>query len=411
MLVYLINIALIVIWALIFNIGKKTKLKKFIFVGICFLQMFLISAYRYRVGNDYSMYAVGFIKMSMSGFTEMSYEDWEIGYVLFNKIIGVFTDNPAVFVWISSLVIFIGPAYLVARYSSNPFVSMFMYVNLYLFYLDMNFIRQAFAMSIMCFAYGFLVNRKFWRFLLLVAIAATFHLTVIYMIPVFLVCLIPVSSRSHILYLFGLLFYYILSDGMLKILLSKFHTEYSNSEFIEKGVYFYYCFFPLLLCLGIVAISYFVKEKSRVLNVLIHLTLMMGFWQIVMTKHSLFERFSYYTMIFVVLAVPEALNAFRKQLTENYTEKFLKDSDKDNENADGSKSRSVVSKAKRQASSIVAMTTVAILLLAFVYNMIGLIVPKRGVHGVLPYQLQSSVELNLPSIDDFFKGWQNIDSE
>ena len=404
MLVYLINIALIVIWALIFNIGKKTKLKKFIFVGICFLQMFLISAYRYRVGNDYSMYAVGFFKMSIAGFGEMSYEDWEIGYILLNKVIGYFTADPAVFIWISSLLVLIGPAYLIARYSINPFTSIFLYVNLYLFYLDMNFIRQAIAMSIICFAYGFLVNKKFWRFLLLVAIAATFHLTVIYMIPVFIVCLIPVSSRSHILYLFGLLFYYILSDGMLKILLSKFHTEYSNSEFIEKGVYFYYCFFPLLLCLGMVAISYFVKEKSRTLNVLIHLTLMMGFWQIVMTKHSLFERFSYYTMIFVVLAVPEALNSFRKQLTENFTEKCSKDTEKDNENADGSKSRPVASKAKRQASSIVALTTVAILLLAFVYNMIGLIVPKRGVHGVLPYQLQNRIQYELPSIDSFFKG-------
>ena len=406
MLVYLINIALIVIWALIFNIGKKTKLKKFIFVGICFVQLFLISAYRYRVGNDYSMYAVGFFKMSLSGFGEMNYEDWEIGFILLNKVIGIFTADPAVFIWISSLLIMIGPAYLIARYSANSFISVFMYVNLYLFYLDMNFIRQAIAMSIVCFAYGFLVNRKFWRFLLLVAIAATFHLTVIYMIPVFLVCLIPVSSRSHILYLFGLLFYYILSDGMLKILLSKFHTEYSNTDFIEKGVFFYYSFFPLLLCLGMVAISYFVKEKSRTLNVLIHLTLMMGFWQIVMTKHSLFERFSYYTMIFVVLAIPEALNAFRKQLTENYTEKFSK-VDKNNENTDGSKSRTVVSKAKRQASSIVAMTATAILLLAFVYNMIGLIVPKKGVHGVLPYQLQNSVGIDLPSIDSFSKGEQN----
>lgn len=130
-----------------------------------------------------------------------------------------------------------------------------------------------------------------------------------------------------------------------------------------------------------------------------------------MTKHSLFERFSYYTMIFVVLAVPEALNAFRTQLTENFNEKFSKITYKNGENTDGSMSRTFASKAKRQASSIVAMTTIAILLLAFVYNMVGLIVPKRGVHGVLPYQLQSSVEFDLPSIDDFFKGWQNTDSE
>lgn len=405
MLVYLINIALTVIWALIFNIGKQTKLKKILYVGICFLQMFLISAFRFRVGNDYSFYAASFFKMAVSGFSDMSYEDWEIGFILLNKVIGVFTAKPSVFIMITSFLVLIGPAYLIARYSVNPFISVFLYVNLYLFYLDMNFIRQAIAMSIICFAYGFLVEKKFWRFLLIVLLAATFHLTVLYMIPVFIVCLIPVSSRSHLLYLFGLLFYYILSDGMLKILLSKFHTEYSDTEFIEKGTYFYYCFFPLMICLGMVALSYFVKEKSRTLNVLIHLTLMMGFWQIVMTKHSLFERFSYYTMLFVVLAVPEGLKAFKKQLTENYTEKLSADIiSKNGEKTDGSKSKSVVSKARKQASSIIGITVAAILLFAFVYNMIGLIVPKNGVHGVLPYQLQSSVGFELPSIDSFFKG-------
>lgn len=400
MLVYLINIVLIVIWASIFCTGKKTKYKKILFVGICFLQMFLISACRYRVGKDYSAYAVGFFKMAVSGFSDMSYEDWEIGYILLNKVIGVFTAKPSVFIMITSFLVLIGPAYLIARYSVNPFISIFLYVNLYLFYLDMNFIRQAIAMSIMCFAYGFLVDKKFWRFLLFVILAATFHLTVIYMIPVFIVCLIPVSSRSHLLYLFGLLFYYILSDGVLKILLSKFHSEYSDTEFIEKGIYFYYCFFPLMICLGMVALSYFVKEKNRTLNVLIHLTLMMGFWQIVMTKHSLFERFSYYTMLFVVLAVPEGLKAFKNRLEECYTEQYSREQ-KDSENTDSAESRTVAVKAKEQASSLVAVIVAGILILAFVYNMIGLIVPENGVHGVLPYQMQDGVEL--PSIDSFFK--------
>ena len=143
MLVYLINILLIIVWALILCTGKQSAMKKVLYVAVCFIQLYLISAYRYRVGADYSMYAVGFFKMSISGFSEMSYEDWEIGFILLNKVIGYFTAQPGVFVMITSLIILIGPAYLIARYSINPFVSIFLYVNLYLFYLDMNYIRQA----------------------------------------------------------------------------------------------------------------------------------------------------------------------------------------------------------------------------------------------------------------------------
>lgn len=398
MLVYLINIFLIMVWALIFCTGKRTRLKKTMFVGICFAQCFLISAYRYGIGADYSQYAVGFFSMARDGFSVMSYEDWEIGYILLNKIIGIFTAQPSVFIMVTSFIILTGPAYLVLRYSVNPFMSVFLYVNLYLFYLDMNYLRQAIAMSILCFAYGFLRDKRFWRFLLIVAVAACFHLTVLYMIPVYLVSLLKVNTRSMTLYLFGLLFYYILSDGVLNIILSKFHTEYSGSIFIESGIYFYYAFFPLLICAGMVALSYFAKNKSRSLELLMHLTLMMGFWQIVMTKHALFERFSYYTMLFVVLAIPEAINAFRDQLKINLREKYTKAyKGKDNDE----NSRVAVRIADGKTAVAVALVTAGVLLLAFAYNMMGLIIPENGVHGVLPYQLQGGSQI--PSIDSLFK--------
>lgn len=399
MLVYLINIFLIIVWALIFCTGKRTRLKKWLYVGICFAQLYLISAYRYGIGADYSQYAIGFFNMSRDGFSNMQYKDWEIGYVLLNKIIGISTAQPATFVMISSLFPLIGPAYLIGKYSSNPFMSVFLYVNFYLFYLDMNYIRQAIAMSIICFAFGFLRDKKFWRFLLIVAIAACFHLTVLYMIPVYFVGMLKVNTRSLLLYLFGLLFYYILSDGLLSIILANFHNEYSGSVFIESGVYFFYAFFPLLLCAGMIALSYFVKEKSRTLELLIHLTLMMGFWQIVMTKHALFERFSYYTMLFVILAVPEAFNAFKKQLKTVMKEKYTKAynaKSKDQEDY-----RVAVRRADGRTALITTLVTVGVLVLAFAYNMMGLIVPDKGVHGVLPYQMQNGYEL--PSIDHWFK--------
>lgn len=397
MLVYLLNIFAVCVWAMIFCTGKKSVLKRTIFIVLCFVQCVAIAGCRFRVGGDYSMYASGFFSMAQSGFSSMSYEDWEIGYVLLNKIIAIFSVKPAVFVMVTSILSLIGPFFLIWRHSVNPFMSVFLYLNMYLFYMDMNFIRQAIAMSILCFAYGFLKDKKFWRFLLFVAIAATFHMTVLYMIPVFLVALLKISPQSMTLYLFGLLFYYILSDGVLNILLSKFHTEYAGSVFIESGVYFYYAFFPLLLCAAMVVLSFYLKEMPRSLHVLMHMTLMMGFWQIVMTKHSIFERFSYYTMIFVVLAVPEAIKAFKGQLRENLKAKYLRQM---GEEAEGS--RALARKVYDKSVMIVALVSVAVCILALAYNMMGLIVPGRGVHSVLPYQTQNRMEI--PDIDKFFKG-------
>lgn len=397
MLVYLVNIFLIIVWALIFRIGKKTKLKQVLFVAVCFLQCILISAVRFRVGYDYSMYASGFFSMVVDGFSKMSYEDWEIGYIFLNKIVGLFSAWPGAIMVVTSVISMVGPAYLIARYSKNPFLSVFLYVNLYLFYLDMNFIRQAIAMSILCFAYGFLRDKKFWRFLLLVIIASSFHFTALYMIPVYFVCLLRINSRTMLLYLFGLFYYYLLSDGLLKFVLSRFHSEYAGSQFIRQGIAPYYTAVPLIVTLAMVVAAYYVKDKTRNFEVLIHCTLMMGFWQVISTKHSLFERFSYYTLIFAVLAVPEAISAFRSQLKTSLKTKYVLAA----QSGEG-KIRSAVRMAKRKTSAAVISVVAAIVVFAFAHNMLGLIVPPKGAHGVLPYQTRYGIDI--PSIDSFFKG-------
>lgn len=397
MLVYLVNIFLIIVWALIFRIGKKTKLKQVLFVAVCFLQCILISAVRFRVGYDYSMYASGFFSMVVDGFSKMSYEDWEIGYILLNKIVGLFSAWPGTIMVVTSVISMVGPAYLIARYSKDPFLSVFLYVNFYLFYLDMNFIRQAIAMSILCFAYGFLRDKKFWRFLLLVIIASSFHFTALYMIPVYFVCLLRINSRTMLLYLFGLFYYYLLSDGLLKFVLSRFHSEYAGSQFIKQGITPFYTAVPLIVTLAMIVAAYYVKDKTRTFEVLIHCTLMMGFWQVISTKHSLFERFSYYTMLFMVLAVPEAISAFRSQLKTSLKAKYVLAA----QGGEG-KIRSAVRMAKRKTSAAVISVVAVIVVFAFAHNMLGLIVPPKGAHGVLPYQTRYGIDI--PSIDSFFKG-------
>lgn len=399
MLVYLLNIFLIIVWALIFRIGKKSRIKDIVYVIICFCQLFLISAYRNGVGFDYNQYVTGFFKMSYEGFTSLKHEDWEIGYVLLNKLLGRFTAAPRPIIVITSFISLIGPCYLIARHSKNTFISVFLYVNLYLFYLDMNFIRQAIAMSILCFAYDFLRDKKFWRFLLVVGIAAMFHFTVLYMVAVYLVCLLKINSRTYLLYLFGLFYYFMLTDGILNYVLPRFHSEYLGSVFIIGGVSIYYGLFIVLLSVLMVLLSYYLKNISRTMEIMIHLTLMTGFWQLTMTKHALAERFSYFTMLFMVLAVPEAIEAFKSQLRTNLREKYLETVE---ENASEKKKRAAKVTNRKKVTAAVACVTISVLILAFAHNMLGLIVPDEGAHGVLPYK--SSLGVYIPDIDSFFKG-------
>ena len=397
MLVYLLNIFLIIVWALVFRIGKRSRIKDILFVVICFCQMFLISAYRFDVGYDYGMYASGFFWMSVDGFSNMSYEDWEIGFILINKLLGQFTAEPGAIMILTSFLALLGPGYMIARYSKNPFISVFLYLNFNLFYFDMNFIRQAIAMSVLCFAYGFLRDKKFWRFLLLALIAVSFHFSAAYIIAVYFVSLLKINSRTFLLYLFGLFYYYMLSDGLLNFVLSRFHTEYLGSRFIKYGVYVQYAVFPLILALAMVFLAYYVRNMPRTLELMIHLTLISAFWQVVMTKHALFERFSYYTMIYMIIGIPEAIYAFKGEFRLRLKEKCA-----EQWRGNGKKQSHIAAGSKRKTALAVSCVTLLLLVTSFVYNMYGLIDLGRGPHGVLPYNTR--LDIDIPNIDSFFKG-------
>ena len=371
--------------------------KRNVFIVLCFCQCLIISAVRYDVGLDYQMYAIGFKSMAASGFSSMTYEDWEIGYILLNKIVGLLTRDVNVMMFITSALALAGPFYMIWRYSKNPFMSVFLFLNTYLFYLDMNFIRQGIAMSIMCFAYGFLQDRKMWRYILLIAIAATFHLPVIYLIPVYFFTYIKLNLKTMPIYAAAVIIYFVASDAVLNVVLSHFHQEYLGSRFIRLGLAKYYAIIPLILCIALVALVFYMDfDLPKHMNVLTHLMLMMGFWQIAMTKHSLFERFSYYTMPFMLIAIPEAVHIFKDKFSERTMEalanKFQDDSDGLQE---------AQTKAKKKLEIIVLAVDAVVLIAMFAYNLMGLIIPERGAHGALPYN--NIFGLDLPNIDGWFK--------
>ena len=427
MFVYLINIVLICVYALVFLRRKSANLKrnKIIFLVLCFVQCAVISAFRYDVGVDFIQYSNGFRKMAQSGFSNLTYYDWEIGYILLNKIIGLFTNNPTVLMAITTVMCLAGPFYLILRYSKNYFMSVFLFVNTFLFYLEMNFIRQGIAMSIMCFAYGFMKNCEigkgknllksldFWLFILFTTVAATFHFAVFYLIPVLFVSFIKINWKTLPIYAVGLIIYYVFSDKVLKLVLSHFHQEYADSRFIKYGVSFKYAIIPLIICVAMVGLAFYLNFKmSRSLNLLMHLTLMMGFWQIVMTKHALFERFSYYTMIYIIIAIPEAIYAFKEKLLEDKKKKAeaiesqpetvtVQEKPHKKKLWGVKGTHSVADGGEKTVSRIIVAVNAAVCVLILAYNLYGLIVPINGAHGVLPYQ--SVFNVNIPNIDGWFK--------
>ena len=80
-------------------------------------------------------------------------------------------------------------AYTLYKYSENFFFSMFLFIAMMHFVWMMNGMRQFIAVSILFAATGLLVERKFLKYLIVVLLASTIHITALIMIPVYFIAI------------------------------------------------------------------------------------------------------------------------------------------------------------------------------------------------------------------------------
>ncbi len=306
LLFYTISNALILLWAALLCFHKPSKSKNLVFVLLAFSQLFLISAFRYDIGFDYQMYAIGFRNMTETGFGTLTYKDWETGFILFTKVLGLIPGMD--YQWymiVLSFIAILPAAIFIYKNSEVPWISTVLYVNIFMFFMTMNFLRQMIAVSIVMLAWYFMKKNKFFIFALLIIFASFFHQTVLVMLPVYFLVKMKPCVRELLIYGFILLWFYTASSNVFDLITSFFHEEYRDSVFIQQGVSFVYAIFPVFI-----TIAAFVLIKTETINLtnenkyLTNLTFIGTLMMVTMSKHSIIERLSYYFIIFMILLVP-----------------------------------------------------------------------------------------------------------
>lgn len=366
MVIYIINQILILQWAVFLCVFHPTKRKTLLFLFLSFSQMFLLSLFRLNIGYDFQMYVEGFYRMAVSSFSELSYFDWEIGFVLFTKLVAFFTKEHTVYLGIISAFCLGSVAWFIYKHSKIPWLSAILYINLYFFYLSMNFLRQAIAISITLFAWQYLKGRRFLPFAVIVGIAALFHSTALILIPVYFLVKIKPTLRLLLLYGYGLLFFFISSEGFIDLLTDFFHQEYKNSALLQGLSWAY-----LLLPLGVLAAGWVYKDfminSDSDSQALIHFAVLTCFLMTLMARHAILERLSYYSYIYLLLFIPDVLIAFTNAM--NNRRKAL-----------GKYDTAGLSKCNKRTF---ALSLLAALAATYVFHAYGML---EGVHGVFPYK-------------------------
>lgn len=195
--IFIVNIVLDILWAWIFlymnnnsrTEERKRKNKK-IFCVLASLQWILISGLRAEwVGNDTINYLDNFMRHKdlpwetvFSNFPKYySIEGdptqyFEPGFVLFERIVGIFTDSGVVYNFVVATIFMSAFGRFIYKNSTDPFISYMIYAGFLYFMFSLTGYRQVLsvAIGILC-GYEYIKTRKFFKFLICVLLGAMFH--------------------------------------------------------------------------------------------------------------------------------------------------------------------------------------------------------------------------------------------
>jgi hypothetical protein len=91
---------------------------------------------------------------------------------IFTRLVG---DNFKLYTTVFVFPYMAAVSFLIYKYSNRPWLSYIVFVSLHYFEISYTLMRQVLAMSVLCVALHFLIEKKYGRFLLLVLVASSFH--------------------------------------------------------------------------------------------------------------------------------------------------------------------------------------------------------------------------------------------
>lgn len=280
-----------------------------LFVFLSGLPLFLVSAFRYRLGTDYMFtYVPQFYRILFNDKNHYSF-----GFYLINKLVILFTQDPT-WLFILCAAIFIYFVYnSIYKNSPYPVLSIVLLLVTGHFFLYLNLMRQYVAMAILLFSIQYVVNRKMMHFIICILIASSIHLSALVFIPVYFFGKVKFDiKKSVILVVLGSafalsitsLFSYFLKFSEYQAYIGSIYDTHQKSHIllVENIIFF------VLFCCIYYKSKY--KEKlylyMNIQTIAVLLTVLIG-------RLPLVDRVCYYYTFIQIISIPFALKEVKSQ--------------------------------------------------------------------------------------------------
>ena len=321
MFVYFICIAVILIIYSLLNIYSRNHTfdkKKYFLIIVGFILIFLSTFRANTVSSDLSLYLnifdstkdisifdiiINSLSLDHLFMTEVYNGTYEVGYVLFNKLIYTFFDIDIAFKFFSSLFINITILWFIYKQSNNELLSVILYICFGYYLQSFIIIRQYMALCLLIISLHYLLNNDNKKYFILIFLAFLFHKTSICFIILYFLKKYwnYIYKKSN--YLIGfIIILFIISPPIIYFLINKFYPYYSDIMIIGEGIKL---FFVLLIILFLPFFFKRITFKSlQKFNIFFILCAIGVIIQLFTYHFSLLNRLAIYFQFYFIIFIP-----------------------------------------------------------------------------------------------------------
>ena len=199
---YLLNFFISSLFLYLSEKNNKSKIKHYFFLVIALLTPSFLAGFRdYSNVNDVLLYGNYWFERAVSYNSLYEYiikaNEYGIGagYAFVNYVASRISTSPHFFYFLYELLLLIVLYAGLKPYRKNLNIAYAFLIFLFCYYnSSLNILRQIGAIVLILYSYQFIVNSKFWKFLMAVTVASTFHNSAIVAIVIY-PCYIAINSR------------------------------------------------------------------------------------------------------------------------------------------------------------------------------------------------------------------------
>lgn len=315
----LLILAILIFRLISLKFKKNGEIFFFVLSAICVVAFQGLRSY--FVGTDTQVYINSFIEIgkhiSLKSGLGITYQNFEIGFIVFNKILFMLHVNERLFLIIVSAIVQLPIFYTIYKYSDSPLLSVLTYFSLGNFFVTFSALRQSISMALCFYGYHFIKKKKILLYVITVLLAALFHKSALFCLILYPLYRCKVPMDCNLVFTSIII---VLCFVFRRQIFSVFSLiYYSDVAMRETGSYMMFAAFFILYLISYI----FANERNADFVGLRQILFLITLIYVFASVHDYVTRVSFPMSLYLTIFIPKVVNYACTQFKRKKVIKFL----------------------------------------------------------------------------------------